>query len=148
MCETDSDPNAQTGVDSSDGMCESSFLGANDCATEMSLISETFKQAPTLPQPAPSTSVPLTGQQTEEAEVSGISSRDATRLELQVRAKETKDRRPGKSKRQKKERRAPQRGIPMRKDFFAKIGWTRSFISGPADPLHNPLMVWCHMCKS
>ena len=35
----------------------------------------------------------------------------------------------------------------MREEFFAKIGWTRSFISGPADPLHNPLMVWCHMCK-
>ena len=35
----------------------------------------------------------------------------------------------------------------MREEFFAKNGCTRSFISGPADPLHNPLMVWCHMCK-
>ena len=35
----------------------------------------------------------------------------------------------------------------MREEFFSKIGWTRSFISGPADPLHNPLMVWCHICK-
>ena len=35
----------------------------------------------------------------------------------------------------------------MREEFFRKIGWTRSFISGPADPLHNPLMVWCHVCK-
>ena len=36
----------------------------------------------------------------------------------------------------------------MREEFFAKIGWTRSFISGPADPMHNPYMVWCHMCKN
>ena len=35
----------------------------------------------------------------------------------------------------------------MREEFFSKIGWTRSFISGPADPLHNSHMVWCHMCK-
>ena len=35
----------------------------------------------------------------------------------------------------------------MREEFFAKIRWTRSFISGPADPVHNPHMVWCHMCK-
>ena len=35
----------------------------------------------------------------------------------------------------------------MREEFFSQIGWTRPFISGPADPLHNPHMVWCHMCK-
>ena len=35
----------------------------------------------------------------------------------------------------------------MREEFFAIIGWTRSFISGPADPIHNPYMVWCHICK-
>ena len=35
----------------------------------------------------------------------------------------------------------------MREEFFKKIGWTRSFNSGPADPIHNPLMVWCHVCK-
>ena len=35
----------------------------------------------------------------------------------------------------------------MREVFFSKIGWTRSFYSGPADPLHNPHMVWCHICE-
>ena len=35
----------------------------------------------------------------------------------------------------------------MREEFFPKISWTRSFISGPADPLHNPRVVWCHICK-
>ena len=35
----------------------------------------------------------------------------------------------------------------MKEEFFSKIGWTRSFISGYANPVHNPLMVWCHICK-
>ena len=36
----------------------------------------------------------------------------------------------------------------MREEFFSKFGWTRSFISRPADPLHNPYMVWCRIRKS
>ena len=113
----------------------------------MALISKTFKQVPSLPQASSSTSVPPTTQHTEETETSGVSSQDATLLEIQEKAKETKDQEPSRTKKSKKERRAPQRGIPMREEFFAKIGWTRCFISGPADPLHNPLRVWCHMCK-
>ena len=35
----------------------------------------------------------------------------------------------------------------MREEFFSKIGWTRSFNSEPADPMHIPHMVWCHMSK-
>ena len=35
----------------------------------------------------------------------------------------------------------------MKEEFVSKMGWTRSFISGPADTVHNPLMVWCHICK-
>ena len=163
MSESGSDSNAQTGAESSDGMGGSSFNGEGDSATEISLISGTFKQAPTLSQPTSSTSVSPTVRQTGDVELSGVSSQDATLLELQVKTKENKDNAtllelevktkenkdqgPSKSKTQKKKRRAPQRGIPMREEFFAKIGWTRSFISGPADPLHNPLMVWCHMCK-
>ena len=41
----------------------------------------------------------------------------------------------------------PTRGVPMKEEFFPKIGWTRSYISGPVDPLHNPHMVLCHICK-
>ena len=147
MSETDSDPKTQTGVDSSGGTGESSFLGESDSATEMALISETFKQTPTLPQASSSTSVHAPEQRTVETEKSGVSSQDATLLEIQKKTKEIRDQKHVKSKKQKRERRAPQRGIPMREEFCAKIGWTRSFISGPADPLHNPLMVWCHMCK-
>ena len=35
----------------------------------------------------------------------------------------------------------------MREECFSKTGWTRSFISGPADPRHSPHMVWCNICK-
>ena len=35
----------------------------------------------------------------------------------------------------------------MKEEIFSKIGWTNSVISGPADPLHNPHMVWCNICK-
>ena len=52
-----------------------------------------------------------------------------------------------KGKMPKKSKRQPQRGVSMREEFFAKIGWTRSFISGRADPLHNTYMVWCQLCK-
>ena len=51
------------------------------------------------------------------------------------------------SKKTKKKPKTIQRGVPMREEFFSEIGWTRSFISVPADPLHNPCMVWCHICK-
>ena len=35
----------------------------------------------------------------------------------------------------------------MREELFKKIGWTKSFISAPADPIHKPLIVLCHICK-
>ena len=122
MSETDSDPNTQTGVESSGGTGESSFLGESDSATEMALISETFEQTPTLPQASSSTVVHPSEQRTVETENSGVSSQDATLLEIQEKTKETRDQKSVKSKMQKRERRAPQRGIPMREEFFAKIG--------------------------
>ena len=87
---------------------------------EMALISETFKQAPTLPQASSSTSVHPSEHRTVETENSGVSSQDATLLEIQEKTKETRDQKPVKSKKQKRERRAPQRGIPMREDFFCE----------------------------
>ena len=44
LSESGSDSNAQTGAKSSDGMGGSSFYGESDSATEMTLISGTFKQ--------------------------------------------------------------------------------------------------------
>ena len=52
-----------------------------------------------------------------------------------------------KQKRSSKGGRVSQRGVPVQEEFFTKIGLTRSFISGPADPVHIPSMVWCHICK-
>ena len=68
-------------------------------------------------------------------------------MQLQEEANGSKGQGPLRAKRQKKTRRPSQRGIPMREEFFAKIVWTRSSISGPGDPIYNPHMVWCHMCK-
>ena len=52
-----------------------------------------------------------------------------------------------KKKQVQKRKRVKRRGVPRKQEFFSKIGWTRSFISGPADPLHNSHMIWCHICK-
>ena len=76
-------------------------------------------------------------------ETTDPSSQDTTLLELQEQARGTKAKSPARRKLTNRSRRLASRGVPMREDFFAKIGWTRSFISGPADPD----MVWCHMCK-
>ena len=35
----------------------------------------------------------------------------------------------------------------MRDEFLRRLDGQGSFISGPADPIHNPHMVWCHVCK-
>ena len=35
----------------------------------------------------------------------------------------------------------------MRVESFQNISWTRSFISRPADPVQNTLMVVCQICK-
>ena len=83
----------------------------------------------------------LRGQDTDP------SSQDATLSEVREQTLSGKSRRNTRAKKSPKPKRQSQRGVPMPQEFFAKIGWTRSFISGPADPIHNPHMVWCHMCK-
>ena len=75
------------------------------------------------------------------------SSQDATLSEVREQTLSGKSKRASRDKKTPRPKRQTQRGVPMREEFFAKIGWTRSFISGPADPIHNPHMVWCHMCK-
>ena len=127
------------------GLGDSSTFGESDSAGEMALISATFEAsnmqsvAKTTPLPAPSGFIQTGSQETD------FSSQDATLSEVRDQALGTKGKQ--RSKKVNKPKRVPQRGVPMREEFFAKIGWTRSFISGPADPLHNPYMVWCHICK-
>ena len=129
------------GTDTSAGFEDS------DSSGEMALITETFKKNLTTDLgPNPSQQSGSQSQQ-EEPGQSGFSSQDATLLEVRDEALERKSRTTTKTQRQKRIKRTTHRGVPMREEFFAKIGWTRSFISGPADPIHNPLMVWCHICK-
>ena len=87
------------------------------------------------------------GHLASRGEATECSSQDTTLLELHTEAKSTKGSYPKGKKEAKTTRKPPRRGVPLREEFFAKIGWTRCFVSGPADPLYNPLMVWCHVCK-
>ena len=115
----------------------------SDSSGEMILISQAFKESSG------------TGPATREAdninpniegfESAGQSSLDATLSELRDQTTPVEPPAPSSSKQPKKKKRGHTRGVPMNEEFFSKIGWTRSFISGPADPLHNPYMVWCHI---
>ena len=135
-----SDPNTE----SEDGVFGSH--NETDSSAEMALISRAFKEPNVVePDPASQRTVDV-NPQSEGQESTGQSSLDATLSELghqEAPCSSDTHREP------KKKRRRPTRGVgvPMKEEFFAKIRWTRSFISGPADPLHNPHMEWCHFCK-
>ena len=107
----------------------------------MALISQAFKE--------PFSRVPPSRADPTQAgfESTDQSSLDATLSELRTQTAPAQPLVSRYGKLPKKKRRGHIRGIPMKEEFFSKIGWTRSFISGPADPLHNPYMVWCHICK-
>ena len=125
----------------------SSFEGESDSATEMALISATLRGDSQLAQSSQEKGRVAISCTTAIDETTGPSSQDTTFQELQEQARGTKAKSPTKRKLPNRSRRLASRGVPMREEFFPKIGWTRSFISGPADPVHNPHMVWCHMCK-
>ena len=96
------------------------------------------------PVPQPGQSQGLSEEGTESAEKSSL---DATLSEVRNRSPAQKPRQGVVTAKSTRAKRGPKRGVPMREEFFSNIRWTRSFISGPYDPLHNPHMVWCHMCK-
>ena len=119
----------------------------SDGATEMALINQAFGitasgSSPPIPQPRQSQGPSEEG--TESAEKSSL---DVTLSEVRNRSCAQKPRQAVVAFKSTRAKRGPKRGVPMREEFFSKIKWTRSFISGPTDPLHNPHMVWCHMCK-
>ena len=120
----------------------------SDSPTEMALIDQTFKK--TAPE-----NTSFTRKWGLPQDSSGDGAETAERNSLDVTQSEIRDQSPGRKSRQRgstakstKTKRVQRRGVPMREEFFSKIGWTRSFISGPAEPLHNLHMVWCHMCKT
>ena len=112
-----------------------------DSSGEKALISQAFKE--------PFSGVPPSRADPTQAgfESTDQSSLDATLSEIRTQTAPAQPLVSSSGKLPKKKRRGHIRGIPMKEEFFSKIGWTRSFISGPADPLHNPYMVWCHICK-
>ena len=136
-----------SGTDTSEGSSAGQESGGlesfndTDSSGEMALISQAFKE--------PFNHVPPSRAGPTQAgfESTDQSSLDATLSELRTQTVPAQPLASSSSKLPKKKRRGHTRGIPMKEEFFSKIGWTRSFISGPADPLHNPYMVWCHICK-
>ena len=137
----DSDPS------SSGETVDSFYYGESDKATETDLIAQSFKRSSGA-QGAPMSQAPsLDSQREVEASTPEYSSQDATLLEVRDQVRDTVTASSSKAKKKKGNKNLSKRGVPMREEFFSKIGWTRSFISGPADPLYNPHMVWCHICK-
>ena len=132
---------------SSDDTGGASFYEETDSATEMDLITKSFKQTPSQPLVGGIQTDTPNSQQHIELDAEGPSSQDTTLYEMREQAQKDQTEGHSKSRKKKGNKRLSRRGVPMREEFFSKIGWTRSFISGPADPLHNPLMVWCHICK-
>ena len=127
----------------------SDFLDPNesDSSTEMALINQTLgiadsRGSPQTPQPAQPQDSSEEGAGTGEK-----GSLDITLSEIQNRTYAQRSRKGTTTAKSAKVKKVSRRGVPMREEFLSKIGWTRSFISGPSDPLHNPHMVWCHMCK-
>ena len=116
-----------------------------DSSGEMALISQAFKEPfSCVPSSRGVARADPTQVGFESAEQSSL---DATLSELRTQTSPAQPPVSSSGKLPKKKRRGHTRGVPMKEEFFSKIGWTRSFISGPADPLHNPYMVWCHICK-
>ena len=126
-------------------MRELDSFNDSDSSGEMALISRALTE--------PSSVVPNTREATnidpnnEGFESAGQSSLDATLAELRDPTTPAEPPTPSSSKLPKRKKRSHTRGVPMKEEFLSKIGWTRSFISGPANPRHNPYMVWCHICK-
>ena len=119
----------------------------SDSSTEMALINQTLGLVD--PRGPPRTPQPAQPQDSSEegAETGERSSLDITLSEIRNRTPAQKSRKGVSTAKSANVKKVSRRGVPMREEFLSKIGWTRSFISGPSDPLHNPYMVWCHMCK-
>ena len=142
-----SQPSPQLDLSTLQDVSGLSYLEDSDSSMERLLIDRVYNK--TAPENLSTASQPgLPHNTTEgETELQEKSSLDCTLSELRGQSPTQKSRQAVVSARKSKSKRMPRRGVPMREEFFSKIAWTRSFISGPADPLHNPYMVWCHMCK-
>ena len=121
--------------------------GKSDSNIEMALIAESFRKSTTIDAAPASTAVTNAPTTSEGFESSGTTSQDVTLSEIRERTQDERSTSEPRYKKPKRTKRATLRGVTMREELLSKIGWTRSFISGPADTLHNSLMVWCHIFK-
>ena len=145
--ELGSGPGSQLDLSTLQDVSDFPYLEDSDSSTEKALIDQVYsKTVPENLSTAAQQRQPLDSPG-EEAETAEKSSLDVTLSEVRDRPPDRKSRQGVTTTKKGKSKRVPRRGVPMREEFFSKIGWTRSSISGPADPLHNPHMVWCHMCK-
>ena len=114
-------------------------LRGRDISVEIALIFESFKRSTTVGHTSTIYAEPHPGLAGEGFESTGLSSLDATLSEVhdQASVKRTQD--APLSRKAKKERKVRRRGVPMLEELSANTGWTRSFLSRPADPLDNPI---------
>ena len=126
---------------------DTSFHEESDSAGELALIEQNFARAGTSMLKDPSEVPGPSSRSLENPHTSDANCLDETLSQVRDHAIAEKTHTGSKKKQPQKKKRVKRRGVPMREEFFSKIGWTRSFISGPADPLHNSHMVWCHICK-
>ena len=113
----------------------------SDTAGKMALIAESFQKSTAEVSGKHSSSTRIQASSTNAGTFSEMSCPDETLSAIKEAAIDERTNIASQSKKVKRKPRTIQRGVPMREEFFSKIGWTRSFISGPADPLHNPCMV-------
>ena len=106
----------------------------------MVVIAESFKKENNNETSAPTKSSAQSDAIAKRLEETDASSQDITLSVVREPALDKQVKEASKPKRSTKSKRKPQRGVPMREKFVSEVGGTQSFISGPADPLHNPYM--------
>ena len=95
----------------------------SDSSGEMALISQAFGETS---GPGPTTQeIANINPNKEGFESAGQSSLDATLSELRGQSTPPEPPAPSSGKQPKKKKRGPTRGVPMKEEFFSKIGWTR-----------------------
>ena len=124
---------------------DSSFSGESDSAGEMALITASYKTATQQSRTQADFITTTIGEQ--RGQDTDPSSKDATLSEVSEQTLSGKWKRTFKDKRSQRPKRQSQRVSPCAKSSSPTWRWTRSFIFGPADLIHNPHMVWCHFCK-
>ena len=122
----------------------SSSFGESDSAGEMALITAALNPGRKEDSRHQQNSGTSSRHVEEGALETDPSSQDIPLSEVREQVLDATCKKKTKAKGLTRPKRLQQHGVPMREEFFAKIGWTRS---GPADPIHNPHMVWCHVCK-